>query len=175
MLDEQIIQGCQKGDPLAQRQLYDRVSGKMMGVCLRYMKDEEEAKDLLQEGFIIIFQQIKNYRGEVSLEGLLKKIFVNAALTKIRKRKLSFQSLPDDEWFDSNNSVTNNSMEAKDLLQLIKKMPEGYKVIFNLYAIEGFNHAEIGEKLGISAGTSKSQYARARQYLQKMLLEEKVK
>jgi len=162
MLNEQIIQGCKDKQGKAQHQLYELVAGRMMGVCLRYAKDDEEAKDLLQEGFIKVFQQIDAFRGEGSFEGWMK-------------RKLLTQPLEDEEDASDNFLIQENKLEAKELLQMIRKLPDGYRVVFNLYAIEGFNHREIAQQLNITEGTSKSQYARARQFLQKMLTEEKVK
>lgn len=175
MLNEQIIQGCKDKQGSAQRQLYELVAGRMMGVCLRYAKDDEEAKDLLQEGFIKVFQQIDVFRGEGSFEGWIKKIFINTALESIRKKKLLTQPLEDEEDASDNFLIQENKLEAKELLQMIRKLPDGYRVVFNLYAIEGFNHREIAQQLNITEGTSKSQYARARQFLQKVLTEEKVK
>ena len=175
MLNEQIIQGCKDKQGKAQHQLYELVAGRMMGVCLRYAKDDEEAKDLLQEGFIKVFQQIDAFRGEGSFEGWIKKIFINTALESIRKRKLLTQPLEDEEDASDNFLIQENKLEAKELLQMIRKLPASYRVVFNLYAIEGFNHREIAQQLNITEGTSKSQYARARQFLQKMLTEEKVK
>ena len=167
MLNEQIIQGCKDKQGSAQRQLYELVAGRMMGICLRYSKDDEEAKDLLQEGFIKVFQQIDAFRGEGSFEGWIKKIFINTALESIRKKKLLTQPLEDEEDASDNFLIQENKLEAKELLQMIRKLPDGYRVVFNLYAIEGYSHKEIGRMMNISEGTSKSNLSRARIILQK--------
>ncbi|MBS1764058.1 MAG: sigma-70 family RNA polymerase sigma factor [Bacteroidetes bacterium] len=175
MLNDELIQQCKAGDGRAQKKVYELTASKMMGVCLRYTKDEDEAKDLLQDGYIKVFQKIATYRGEGSLEGWIKKVIINTALENLRSKKLSFESF-DNQYIDtSDTAVTNTKMEAKDLLKLIQSLPDGYRTVFNLFAIEGYSHQEIANQLGISAGTSKSQFARARQLLQKLLTEEKIK
>ncbi len=172
---DEIIQGCKERNGRAQKKLYDIHASKMMGLCLRYCKDEEEAKDLLQEGFIKVFEKISTYRGEGSLEGWIKRVFITTALEKLRKKSLVFERLTDENLSELSPVALDNKLEAKELLQLIRQLPDGYRVVFNLYAIEGFTHVEIAGKLNISAGTSKSQYARARQHLQKLITTEKVK
>lgn len=174
MHNEQIIQGCIKRDSRAQKNLYDAHAPRMMGVCLRYCKNEEEAKDLLQEGFIKVFDKISTYRGEGSLEGWIKKVFITTALEKLREKKIVFERLTDENLADAEPGAVDTKLEAKELLKLIQLMPDGYRVVFNMYAIEGFSHPEIAEKLNITPGTSKSQYARARQHLQKLLMMEKI-
>jgi RNA polymerase sigma factor (sigma-70 family) len=171
MTDEQIVQGCIKKDAIAQRHLYDRFSRKMMGVCLRYCDNHEEAEDVVQNGFVSVFQNIEAFRGSGSLEGWIRKIMVNTALTNIRKnKKLKLNiELESVEFMLPSSNYMSESFAAKDLLKIIQTLPTGFRTVFNLYAIEGYSHKEIGEMLGISEGTSKSQYSRAKAHLQKII------
>lgn len=161
-----------KGERTAQEKLYKQFSGKMFAVCLRYFPDRMEAEDVLQEGFIKVFTHLGQYSGSGSLEGWVRRVMVNTALEKLRKKSFLF-SLNDHA--DAISETTSNgafsTMEANELLKLVQELPQGYRVVFNLYAIEGYSHAEIAEKLGISEGTSKSQLARARGTLQKQVKE----
>ncbi len=175
MRDDQIIQGCIERDLKAQKMLYDRHARKMMGVCLRYCKTNDEAKDLLQESFIKVFEKISTYRAEGSLEAWVKKIVITTALEEIRRKKIDLVKLMPDEYLAEEDQIASDSkIQTKDLLNIIQQLPEGFKVIFNLYAIEGYTHPEIAEKLNITEGTSKSQYARARAYIQRLLVAEKI-
>ena len=171
MTDEEIVQGCIKNNALAQKHLYDKFSRKMMGVCMRYSKNVEEAEDVLQNGFISIFKNIESFKGSGSLEGWIRRIMVNTALTNIRKNKKLQQNieLESVEYMLPSTDNVNESYGAKDLLKLIRTLPPGFQTVFNLYAIEGYSHKEIGEMLNISEGTSKSQYSRAKSHLQKMI------
>lgn len=181
---EDIIKKCKKNNRASQTNLYKMFADKMFGVCLYYSKDYTEAQDILQDGFIKCFEKISQYKGDGSFEGWLRKIFVNTALEKFRKKKLLFT-------VDDDNSNTLNHLEpveiegdvnAKDLLEIIKSLTPQYRIVFNLYSIEGYSHKEISKKLGISVGTSKSNLARARKILQEkvkekysFVLEEKIK
>lgn len=165
---EDIIKKCKKNNRASQTNLYQMFADKMFGVCLYYSKDYTEAQDILQDGFIKCFEKISQYKGNGSFEGWLRKIFVNTALEKFRKKKLLFT-------VDDDNSNTLNQLapveiegdvNAKDLLEIIKSLTPQYRIVFNLYSIEGFSHKEISKKLGISVGTSKSNLARARKILQ---------
>lgn len=170
MTDEEIIQGCIQKDLRSQKHLYDRYASKMMGVCLRYANNSDEAKDLLQDGFIKVFQHISSFKFEGELAGWIKKIMVNNALEQIRKRKIVFEKLEDDfADSDSEYHTGESQHDVKDLLRMLQQLPQGYRTVFNLYAIEGYTHKEIAERLEIEEGTSKSQYARARAYIQKIL------
>ncbi len=169
--DEELAKGCREGDPKAQKQLFDRFSGRMLGVCARYASSSDEAEDILQEGFIKVFFRISSFKGEGSLEGWIRRVMVNTALDQIRKNK-SFGKMIDlevasAEAFAEDHTI--ESMNAKDLLKLMRTMPPGFRTVFNLYAVEGFAHKEIASMLGISESTSKSQYSRARVYLQKLV------
>ncbi|MCB0409054.1 MAG: RNA polymerase sigma factor [Flavobacteriales bacterium] len=177
LTDEQLVKKCLEKDPLAQKQLFDVFSRKMMGVCLRYSQDVEEAQDVLQMGFIKVFEKLHMYSSEGSLEGWIRKVLVNTALDNIRKNK-KFNDNIELEKVDfqlENSSETGlDSLSAKDLLKIIQKMPPGFRTVFNMYAIEGYSHKEIAEELNITVSTSKSQYSRAKVYLQKIIIEEKI-
>lgn len=172
--EKQLIDACRQAKPAAQKALYTRFAGEMLVVCLRYCKSKEEAEDVLQESFIKIFQSIKDFREDSRLYYWIKRIVVNTALNNYRKNKNQMFLMADDvenhDQSDEGYSISN--IHWKDLLQMIQKLPIGCQTIFNLYAIEGYNHKEIGEMLGLSEGTSKSQYARARQLMQQMIKKE---
>lgn len=168
MLDNQedIIKGCANGKRQAQNDLYKYFAGKMFGVCLRYAKDATEAEDILQDGFIKVFQHIGSFKNNGSLEGWVRRIMVNTALERFRKKNTLYFV---GEVFETGKHVrydeTDSHFAVDELMELVKKLPAGYKVVFNLFAIEGYSHREISEQLGISEGTSKSQLARARAVL----------
>lgn len=169
---EHIIQGCKKQKRSSQSELYKLYSSKMYGLCLYYAKDYTEAQDVLQDGFIKIFEKIKQYTGKGSFEGWMRRVFVNTALERFRKKKLLFTV--DDE--DSNvvdnlvHEEIESQINANELLEIIKTISPQYKLVFMLYSIEGFTHKEISDELGISVGTSKSNLARARKILQEKVL-----
>jgi RNA polymerase sigma-70 factor (ECF subfamily) len=171
MTDEQIVKGCIEKNAIAQKHLYEKHVRKMMGVCLRYADNHEEAEDVVQNGFISVFENIASYKGTGSLEGWIRKIMVNTALTNIRKNKKLKQNieLESVEFMLPSNAHAGDSFAAKDLLKIIQTLPVGFRTVFNLYAIEGYSHKEIGEMLNISEGTSKSQYSRAKAHLQKII------
>lgn len=175
MTDEELVRGCVSKNPAAQKLLFERFSRKMMGVCIRYADRGEEAEDMLQNGFIRVFERIETFRGTGSLEGWIRKIMVNESLTYLRKNKTMKMNIDIDDakyMIPGNNHMGENSNE-KDLLKMIQSLPIGFRTVFNMYAIEGYSHKEIGEQLGISEGTSKSQYSRAKVHLQNMLQSEK--
>lgn len=173
MDEQQLIAGCKKGNRLAQRELYETYSRRMLAVCLRYVNDRETARDLMQDGFVKIFTSIGSYSGIGSFEGWMRRIFVNCALEYLRKSDVL------KEAFDLDNapepvqpsSSAISDMSAKELMELIGRLPVGFRTVFNMFAIEGYSHKEISEKLGITESTSRSQYTRARQMLQKRILE----
>ena len=165
--ETELIEQCIKGDRKCQEMLYKQYSSKMFGICLGYMSDHDAAKEILQEGFIKIFSSLKQYKGNGSFEGWIRKIIVNTAIDHYKKHLRDNRNLTieDVKSFPLEVSVPDKILE-KELLMLIKKLPEGARVIFNLYAVEGYNHNEIAEMLDISSGTSKSQFSRARMLLQ---------
>ena len=166
-----IIKGCIAGDRASQRRLYDLYAPKMMGVCLWYARNREEAEEVLQDGFVRVFTYIHTYKGQGSFEGWIRKIVVNAALLKYRnKSHLRAIVEYNAEEHDTKDSDTVLEMlDAKELIKLVQTLSPGYRMVFNLYVLEGLKHREIAELLGISEGTSKSNLADARLILQKAL------
>ena len=176
MTDEELVKGCIENKPLTQRALYDRFSRKMMGVCLRYADGRDEAEDILQNGFIKVFENIESFKGSGSLEGWIRKIMVNTALNNYRQNKANRLKVDLDavEYMLPGDNHVSSAIDAKELMKTIQQLPTGFRTVFNLFAIEGYSHKEIADQLNISEGTSKSQYSRARTYLQKALkIEEK--
>lgn len=149
----------------AQQQLFDLYSPKMLGVCRQYVKDMHHAEDLLLQGFLKVFTNLHKFKHEGSFEGWIRRIMVNTCISYLRKKNLVDLS---DEDFVFNEAATENleNTAVEDIQKLIDKLPEGYKMVFNLYAIEGYKHAEIAQQLGISESTSKSQLFKARKLLQ---------
>lgn len=171
MDESQLIRGCRKGDRLAQKELYETYSRKMMGVCLRYVNDRETARDLLQDGFVKVFTSMDSYSGAGSFEGWMRKIFVNCALEYLRKSDVLRESTDLDnmaELIQPDSSVI-SSMSAAELMTLVHELPTGFRTVFNLFAIEGYSHKEISEMLNITESTSRSQFTRAKQMLQKRI------
>jgi RNA polymerase sigma factor (sigma-70 family) len=176
--EERLIEGCIAGKRDMQRLLYDLYSKKMMVVCLRYAPTTFEAEDIMQDAFIKVFNHIQNFKKDCPLEFWIRRIMVNTALKHLRSKQLLTVSHEAEEVANISSGDMNLSGYTMDeLLGMIQSLAPRYRMVFNLYAIEGYNHKEIGEMLGISEGTSKSQYSRARAILQSMLLrqEEKLK
>ncbi|RIV18261.1 RNA polymerase sigma factor [Fibrisoma montanum] len=175
MLDEYaLVEGCRRQDRTVQRQLYERFAGKLFVVCKRYVKDPDEAEDVLQDSFVKIYRHIGSFRFECPLEAWLKRVVINTALKHLRKEKPWEHTADVQEMApilpQADESLP--SLNYQYLLQLIQELPPGCRTVFNLYAIEGYNHPEIAEMLDIAEGTSKSQYARARTLLQQKLRNE---
>ncbi len=178
MLDlQEIIAGCKKMEKKAQRRLYDKYAPLFLGIAFRYSKSREDAEDILQESFVKILTRIDQYSETGSFEGWMKKILVNTAISHYRvSQKHDYH-----QDFDSISEITiedyeidSNEFTREELLKSISELPQGFKIIFNLYAIEGYKHREIAEMLEINVGTSKSQYSRARAFLQIKLNELKL-
>jgi RNA polymerase sigma factor (sigma-70 family) len=174
MTDSELVHGCLDGSRRHQKALYDRYAPYMMGVCMRYAASEEEAEDLLQEGFVTVFRKLGSFEGRGELGGWMRKVFLNTALMNFRKTKhlqqqqeLESVRHPADEGEDPFAKVA-----AADLMHMLQSLPAGARVIFNLYAVEGFEHHEIAAQLGVSVGTSKSQYSRARALLREKIEQE---
>jgi RNA polymerase sigma factor (sigma-70 family) len=167
MNTQQLVKDCLKGKPEAQRELYSQFAEGMLGVCYRYTKSLKDAEDVLQDGFVKVFANLHQYKYEGELGAWVRRIMVNTALNFLKRNKkyrneMYFAEQPLHPVANDNPVIT---LEAKELANLIRQLPPGYQTIFNLYAVEGFSHVEIGEMLGISDGTSRSQYARARALL----------
>ncbi len=175
--DSDILKGCIKGRPGAQRELFEKYSPLMLGICARYAGSYDEAEDILQEGFIKIFRNISKFKGDGSLIAWMRRIMINTSITAYHKSlKYRYHNDIDDireteindvEWQDSD-------FTAEELQKVIQQMPDGYRMVFNLYAVEGYKHREIAEILDIDENTSKSQYSRARKWLQVRLTQLKV-
>lgn len=170
---KRLVKACLKGDAEAQRALYDSLSPKMFPVCLRYMSSREEAEDVLQEGFVTLFSKLDSYSGAGSFEGWARKIFVNTALMQLRKNDVLKESEDLEGAWDisSQDPTVIQNIGYQELLEIIESLPPGFRTVFNMYVIEGYSHKEIGEALGISENTSRSQLQRARMILQKKILE----
>lgn len=167
---KKIIKGCLAGDRRDQELLYRRHSSKLYAVCLQYTGNDEEARDILQEGFIKIFENLHNYKHEGSFEGWIRRIVVNTALERFRNRHNLYRvddidSISEPEAEPDNEDYA--GLEAYDLLFIIRELPPKYRMVFNLYALEGYSHKEIGNMLNITEGTSKSNLSRARSILQR--------
>ncbi|MCX2738439.1 RNA polymerase sigma factor [Pontibacter anaerobius] len=174
--EDRLIEGCIAGKRDMQRLLYDLYSKKMMVVCLRYAPTTFEAEDIMQDAFVKVFNNIQNFKRDCPLEFWVRRIMVNTALKHLRSKQLLTVSHEAEEVANlSADDVSLSGYTMDELLSMIQSLAPRYRMVFNLYAIEGYNHKEIGEMLGISEGTSKSQYSRARAILQSMLLRQEKK
>lgn len=165
-----IWEGCLNNDRKCHEQLYNLLAPRMMAVCLRYASDKDEAQDILQEGFIKVFRNMSNYRGEGSLEGWIRRIMVHSAIS--RYRKLRPLVLVDDfanESVATSRSYNENGLEMQDLMKMIHRLPKTYRSVFNMYAIEGYSHQEIGSSLGMTELLSRTTLHRARGILKDMI------
>lgn len=170
--EEKLIKACQKGDSLAQRQVYEKYSRKMLGVCSRYAGNEFEAEEMALNGFLKVFDKINQFKSEGSFEGWIRKIMVNEALTYLRRNKSIYLETDIEKAdYEPDCQSIATQLETEDLLKMIQQLPAGYKTVFNLYAIEGYSHKEIAELLNITESTSKSQLSRARALLQQYLIQ----
>ncbi len=172
-LDEtQLVGQCMKGIARAQKELYDRFSPRMFSLCLRYASDADQAQDFLQDGFIKAFNNLGQWSGSGSFEGWLRRVIVNTALSILRKNRplIAAEDISDMPMALQDNAVdVISTMSADELMAHVQALPDGYRIVFNLYVVEGYNHKEIAEKLGITESTSKTQLLRARAALQKKL------
>jgi RNA polymerase sigma factor (sigma-70 family) len=171
--EDELIKGCLRRNRSAQKLLYDTYSSKMYGLCYRYVKNAMEAEDVLVTSFMKVFEKIDQFKHEGSFEGWIRRIVVNEALTCLRKnRSMHLETELNYVDFDPNYRNLSDHLEEEDLMELVKALPTGYRIVFNMYAIDGYSHKEIADFLGISENTSKSQLSRARTYLQKLLKEQ---
>jgi RNA polymerase sigma-70 factor (ECF subfamily) len=171
MNETQLITGCLKGDGKAQRALYDTYSRKMLGICMRYVNDREVARDLLQDGFVKVFTSLHSFEGTGSLEAWMRTIFVNEALGYLRRTDVLHRcediAAADNIQDDSESAISKMSVE--ELMAIIGKLPAGFRTVFNMYTVEGYSHKEIAGALDITESTSRSQYVRARKWLQEQI------
>ncbi|MFM8739808.1 MAG: RNA polymerase sigma factor [Cytophagales bacterium] len=170
--EQELIDGCKCQNRHAQRDLYRLYSGNMYALCCRYVKDKMEAEDVLVMSFTKIFERIEQFKADGSFEGWIRRIMVNESLGYLRKQKYMYLETDiDTADRELNYEHLDAHLAVDDLMKLIESLPTGYRVVFNLYAIDGYSHQEIAEQLGISENTSKSQLSRARALLQKKLSE----
>lgn len=164
--EKELIEGCLKEDRVLQKALYDRYCRKMMVVCQRYSKSIQEAEDTLQEGFIKVFANIKSFRGDARLDTWMTRIMINTALNA-QRQKLYLLPMVDVNEVDlhEDETISLAGIHFEELIRIVQSLPDGSRLVFNLFAIEGYGHKEIAEMLGISEGTSKSQYNRAKNIL----------
>lgn len=172
MSDQQIIEGCARHERKAQQELYNQYSRFLLGVCMRYAVDKSEAEDILQESFLKIYFNIKDFSGTGSFIGWLRKVAVNTAITHYH-RNLKYRYYVEIEEFVSletgQTSFEEDFFTSEELYKVLNDLPAGYRMVFNLYAVEGYKHKEIAEMLGIDTNTSKSQYSRARAAIRERL------
>jgi len=168
--ESDLIRGCLEGDRKMQEELYKRFSPKMYAVSLRYAGQNDDAQDILQDGFVKVFRNLGMYRGEGSFEGWIRRIFVNTAIEHYRRKANVYPVTETHEnVMEARDASALDSLSIKDLQAIIRQLSPGYKTVFNLYVIEGYSHKEIAEMMGISEGTSKSQLARAKAILQNII------
>lgn len=168
---DHLLTGCKAGDRKAQELLYKQTAPKMMGLCMRYARDRMEAEDVLQLGYIKVFGKISAFNGTGSLEGWIRKIMVNTAIESYRRNLRMMNIVPiteNEELLSADFDFSKMGMQV--LLQLIQHLPDGYRLVFNLYVMEGFSHQEIADQLQITVGASKSQLSRARATLKQEII-----
>ncbi len=167
---EILINGCKRGKPKSQEALYRRFASAMYGICLQYASSEEDAQDIMQEGFIKVFNKLDQVKNPAAFPGWIRRVMINTALEKYRSQVI-LQPVEDvkGEIKDTSDSGVFEDLTSDELVALIQTLTPKYRMVFNLYAIEGYNHQEISEELGISVGTSKSNLSRARAILQEKI------
>ncbi|MEI6508895.1 MAG: sigma-70 family RNA polymerase sigma factor [Bacteroidota bacterium] len=170
-IEQELIKSCIEGEAKAQKKLYEKYSKTMFGMCLRYSNSFDDAKDILQEGFVKVFTKLNQFNSSGSFEGWMKRIFINQSLEHYRVNK-NHQNHMDVEFANEHphDDFTIERISREEILSILNKMSPGYRTVLNLFIIEGYSHAEIGEMLAISEGTSKSQLSRARVILQNEIL-----
>ncbi|TDQ08727.1 RNA polymerase sigma factor [Pedobacter metabolipauper] len=168
---DELLDGCKAGNRKMQEALYKQTSSKMLAVCARYAKDNMEAEDVLQLGYIKVFQKVKEYRGDGSFEGWIRRIMVNTAIESYRKNLRMMNVVPiEDAYEQPSTGFDFSRLGMQELMKLIQNLADGYRIVFNMYIIEGFSHKEIAAALGISEGASKSQLSRARAILKEQII-----
>jgi len=166
----EMWEGCLRNDRKQQELLYRKLAPKMLAVCMRYAHDKDEAQDILQEGFIKMFNNVHKYRGEGNLEGWIRRIMVHCAISRYRKLKpmVLVEGFPEDN-SGLSHGYNGHGLEEKDLLNMVQKLPDTYRSVFNMYAVEGYSHQEIGKTLGITELLSRTTLHRARIILKDMI------
>lgn len=170
MTETELIQGCVRGNRDCQQVIFRKYAGKMLALALRYAKHQMEAEDIVQEAFIRVFDHMHTFEHKGSFEGWIKRIVINVALKNFSRKRFSQEQIGIDQDFDAPvEAPADLLMGAQEILDMVKELPDGYRVVFNLYAIEGYNHKEIADMLGIQESTSRSQLVKARKLLQQKL------
>lgn len=166
--DQHLIEACLRGDRAAQGALYERFRSDMFRICLRYAANREDAEDYLQEGFITVFRDLQQFRGDGPLGGWIRMVMVRASLQQLRKKKMTLVDLDGIPALAENghSMAITEHMDAERLTRLIQQMPTGYRTVFNLFVVDGYGHEEIADMLGITASTSKTQLFKARHWMQ---------
>lgn len=176
MTEELMLQGCLNNVASAQEALYSRFSPRMLGVCYRFARNREDAEDMLQEGFIKVFTQMPQFRGEGALEGWIRRIIVHTCINILKKNKKFVDNV--DLIYAGSIYLNENNipsiLETKEVVESVRQLPMGYRTVLNLYAIEGFTHREISQMLDIEESTSRSQYTRAKAMLEEILIQKKI-
>ncbi|MEA1886845.1 MAG: RNA polymerase sigma factor [Bacteroidota bacterium] len=170
--EEEILEGCRKNKRRYQEILYRKYARKMYGICMSYAGNRDMAQDILQDSFIKVFKKIKHYKSEGSLEGWIRRIIANTAIDHLRKETSKHKYITEKEEIEEEKVHEPDAIEklkTQDVLDLVAQLPDGARMIFNLYAVEGFTHKEIAAKMDISVGTSKSQFSRARKMLMSLI------
>ncbi|MDG1298229.1 MAG: RNA polymerase sigma factor [Saprospiraceae bacterium] len=173
MTEKKLIESCLKGDSKSQKELFDLFAGKMFTLCKRYARTSQESEDMLQEAFVKVFNSLDKFSFKGSFEGWIRRIVVNTCLRYLEKEKISFDDIALVEYSSSNviQSSAIDHLAEEELLRLIASLPDGYKMVFNLYVIEGYSHKEIAEMLGFGESTSRSQLVKARKLLKELLIQ----
>lgn len=178
--EKELIEACLRREPKAQRYLFDKYGSRMLGVCSRYCRNMEDARDAMQDGFVKIFGILDKFNGQSKLETWMTRVMMNTAIDHF-KRENKFVLYEDAENIVKDDGESDvlfveeeREISEEEILNILQELPDGYRIVFNMYAIEGLGHKEIAEKLGISEGTSKSQLARARMHLRNLLIQKKL-
>lgn len=175
MTEDLLIAGCIDNNPLAQRELYNRYSPKMLGVCYRFAHSREDAEDMLQEGFIKVFSQMHTFQNKGAFEGWIRRIIVHTCINVLKRNKKFNEALDIEQALEAQSRENIPSiMQAKQVVECIRQLPTGYRTVLNLYAIEGYSHKEIGDMLDIGESTSRSQYTRAKAMLEQLLIKRNI-
>jgi RNA polymerase sigma-70 factor (ECF subfamily) len=172
--DAELLERCRNNEPKAQSLLYEKYGSRMKGLCRRYARSEEDVEDIFQDAFVRVFQNLHTVQNPETMIFWMKKIFINTAINHYHKHLKQQLNVSDDilAYHSTNdNDLIMSDLSTNDLLKIVKELPDGFRVVFNMYAIDGFQHSEIAAHLGITESTSKSQYSRAKEWLRKRLKE----
>ncbi len=174
-IHREIVEACRQEDPKAQFELYELYSKAMYNVCLRMVKNEMDAEDLLQNSFVDVFTKLDSFRFQSSIGAWIKRIVINNCINFLKKKRLYFEEIDDrTKYVEEEQDIQNHSLSVETVKQAVFKLPDGYRVVFSLYLLEGYDHQEIADILGVSVATSKSQFSRAKKKVKQLLLSEQL-